>query len=86
MLLQIRIPSPAPQAWGTCLPKFPIQKLVDRYELSADARGYSDATVTHVKISVGKFDDFLSGISNVRKVKADDFRVMSPMSLYLYPI
>ena len=48
--------------------------MLERYELSSRALGYSQSTITIVKISAGKFDAFLGGIPDVRKVSADDFR------------
>ncbi len=54
--------------------KFSIQNMLDRYELLARSRGHSQQTITITRISAGKFDDFMDGIPDIRKVKDDDLR------------
>ena len=45
--------------------KFSIQNMLDRYELTARSRGYSQKTITITRISAGKFEDFQGGIDLV---------------------
>ena len=49
-------------------------ELLRRYELDAMAKGYSTATIVHVKRCVGYFTDFLGRGKDVTEVSADDFR------------
>ncbi|MFC1912130.1 tyrosine-type recombinase/integrase [Chloroflexota bacterium] len=51
-----------------------IQNLMDRYSLAARAAGLSERTVVHNRGAVGYLAAFLGGISDVRKVTADDLR------------
>jgi site-specific recombinase XerD len=51
-----------------------VEVLLTRYGLSARAEGLSPKTVSHVRLGVRLFDDFLGGIPDVRKVSADDLR------------
>jgi integrase/recombinase XerC len=51
-----------------------MRELLDRYELYARARGFSPASIGHVRRCVGFFDDFLHGNTDAGKVTADDFR------------
>jgi site-specific recombinase XerD len=51
-----------------------MRELLDRYELYARARGFSPASIGHVRRCVGFFDDFLQGNTDAGKVTADDFR------------
>lgn len=54
--------------------KYSIDKMLERYQLFAAARNYSDHTIVLVRLSLGYLEDFLGGIPDVRKVKADDLR------------
>jgi site-specific recombinase XerD len=51
-----------------------VDVLLTRHALSARAAGSSPKTVSHVNLGVRLFDDFMGGIKDVRKVKADDLR------------
>jgi integrase/recombinase XerD len=48
--------------------------MLERYQLFATASNYSDHTITLIRLSLRYLEDFLSGIPDVRKVKADDLR------------
>jgi len=49
-------------------------ELFDRYQLDAGARGYSMATIVHIKRCVGYFIDFLGAEKDISDICADDFR------------
>ena len=51
-----------------------IESLVSRYQLSARSQGLSEKTVSFTCLGIKLFDSFLGGISDVRKVQADDLR------------
>ena len=48
--------------------------MLERYQLSASAKNYSDDTIALTRTSLRYLEDFLGGIPDVRKVKADDLR------------
>ncbi len=52
-----------------------LDKLLERYEIDARARGHSFRTITHVKRCAGFFADFLGGVPDVSKVSGDDLRL-----------
>jgi len=56
------------------LPKYSIGKMLERYQLFAAASNYSDHTFVLTRLSLRYLEDFLGGIPDVRKVKADDLR------------
>ena len=42
-----------------------IKDIMDRYDLDARARGYSEKTISHVKASVRYFSQYLGGIEDL---------------------
>ncbi len=57
-----------------CLNKMSVDVVLTKYSLTAKAEGLSPSTISHVGRTVGFFDDFMDGTSDVRQVKADDLR------------
>jgi site-specific recombinase XerD len=50
------------------------EELLDRYELYAQAAGFSRAQVDHMRSCIGLLDQFLQGTKDVKEVTAADFR------------
>jgi site-specific recombinase XerD len=51
------------------------RELLDRYELFAQAAGFSHAQIHHMHSCVGLLDRFLHGIQDMKEVSASDFRL-----------
>ena len=51
-----------------------IDTLLARYRLAARAEGLSEKTIEHINLSVGLFNRFLDGVTDVQKVEADDLK------------
>ena len=51
-----------------------VDTLLSRYGLSCRAEGLSPKTVSHVRLGVRLFADFLGGVPDVKKVTGDDLR------------
>jgi hypothetical protein len=51
-----------------------IDTLLTRYELTARAEGSSPKTIDHAELAMRLSANFMGGIQDVRKVKADDLR------------
>jgi len=57
----------------SCLPDL-LSTQMERYQLHAQARGFSPATITHVKRCVRFFTDFLGAPTEVSEVTGEDLR------------
>ncbi len=57
----------------SCLPDL-LSTQMERYELHAQAKGFSPATITHVKRCVRFFADFLGVPTEVSRITGDDLR------------
>jgi site-specific recombinase XerD len=51
-----------------------IREALDKYDLYARARGFSAATIAHIRRCVTLFDDFLPGAKDVGDITVTDFR------------
>jgi hypothetical protein len=51
-----------------------LHEALEKYDLYARARGFSQATINHTRLCVTLFNDFLNGNKDAGEITTDDFR------------